>query len=347
MNSFKAKLVENQLITPKLMRIIGEIREYKGKQELYKNQSPQVLNNLIEVATIQSTESSNRIEGVIAPHKRIVDLVREKTTPKNRPEEEILGYRYVLNLIHQNHKHIPFTPNIICQLHGDLYRYASVSSGKWKTTDNTIEEIRADGTRVVRFQPVPAYRTNEYMRGLHDQYNQRLKEGELENLLLIATYILDFLCIHPFLDGNGRVSRLITLMLLYHNSYEVGRYISIEKIIEETKESYYEALQKSSEGWHECKHVLSPWWEYFLTTILIAYREFEKRIGLISQTRGSKTALVVDTIDQIRGEFTIQYIMEKCPTVGIDWIRKILRQLKDANKIECLGRGPNARWRKI
>jgi len=347
MKSFENQLITRQPITHNILQLLGEIRECKGKQALYKKQSPQILKNLIEVATIQSTESSNRIEGITAPHKRLVELVKEKTSPSNRSEEEIMGYRSVLQLIHQNHQHIHFTPNVIQQFHGELYKFTSVRAGKWKSTDNTIEEVSKTGESIIRFQPVPAYLTSQAMEKLHTEFETIQEMGTVDPLLLIATYILDFLCIHPFIDGNGRMARLITLYLLYDFGYEVGRYISLEKIIEDTKESYYDSLRKSSQDWHEGNHSLQPWWEYFLGTLRHAYRLFEKRAGLIAETKGSKTALVLDTLEQFRGEFSIQELQELCPTVGIDLIRRILREQKQAGHLKCLGRGPFAKWKRI
>jgi Fic family protein len=346
MNSFENQFIEKQQITHNILQLLGEIREFKGKQDLFKNQSPQTLKNLIEIATIQSVESSNRIEGITAPHERIVELVQEKTSAKNRSEEEIMGYRSILDTIHQNHKHIPFTPNIIQQFHGEMYKFTSVRAGKWKTSDNTIEEVSKNGERIIRFQPVTAYLTPQAMDSLHQEFKQATERGTVDPLLLIATYIFDFLCIHPFIDGNGRISRLLTLYLLYDFGYEVGRYISLEKVIEENKESYYDSLQKSSKNWHGGKHSLQPWWEYFLGVLRHAYRLFEKRVGLIAETRGSKTALILDILSHFQGEFSIQELQELCPTVGIDLIRRILREEKNAGHLECLGRGPYAKWKR-
>jgi len=347
MKSFENEFVTRQPITHNVLQLLGGIREFKGKQDLFKRQSPQVLKNLIEIATIQSIESSNRIEGVTAPHERILKLAQEKTIPTNRSEEEIMGYRYVLQLIHQNHQHIPFTPNVIQQLHGEMYKFTSVKAGKWKTNNNTIEEVTENGERIIRFQPVPAYLTSKAMETLHFEFERIKEQGTVDPLLLIASYILDFLCIHPFADGNGRMARLLSLYLLYEFKYEVGRYISLEKIIEESKESYYESLQKSSQNWHEGKHTLQPWWEYFLATLRHAYSQFEKRAGLIAEIKGSKTALILDTLEHFRGEFSIQELQEQCPTVGIDLIRRILKEEKNAGRLKCLGRGPFAKWKKL
>lgn len=347
MKSFTTHVIDKQNITRNILQIISKISEYKGMQNLYKKQSPQILKTLLQISKIQSTESSNRIEGIIVPHERIVSLVSKNKKPKNRPEEEILGYKYVLNLIHKNHQHIPFKTNIILQFHNDLYKYTTVSAGKWKNLDNTIEEILPNGKRLIRFKPLSAFQTTEAMNQLQIHFNKEWEVGNLHKLLLIATYILDFLCVHPFLDGNGRISRLLTLMLLYQSEYSVGQYISIEKIIEETKEEYYSALQKSSYKWCEGKHDLKPWWEYFLTIILEAYKSFEERVGYISKGKGSKTGIILETIDNLQREFAIHEIQENCPTIGIDLIRKVLAKLKKQKKITCIKKGPMAKWKKI
>jgi len=345
MNSFTKKVIDKQSITHNIIQMIAKISEYKGMQNLYKKQSPQMLKTLLNIATIQSTESSNRIEGVEAPHERIVELISKKKKPKNRSEEEILGYKYVLNLIHHNHKDIPFKPNIILQFHNDLYKFTTQRAGGWKSVDNTIEEISSSGKKFIRFRPVSAFLTPEAMKQLHTSFNKKWNERIINPLLLIATYILDFLCIHPFLDGNGRLSRLISLMLLYHIGHDVGRYISIEKIIEETKEEYYASLMKSSKQWHKGKHNLQPWWEYFLLILLEAYKKFEQRVGYIQQAKGSKTGLIIETINNFHSSFSVQDLQEQCPTVGIDLIRRILRKLKNQKKIICLGKGPRAKWK--
>lgn len=347
MKFFDQQYLDRQKLTHDLLRMINSIAECKGKQDLYRNQSPQVLKTLIDIATIQSTESSNRIEGVTAPHQRIVDLVLDKATPKNRSEAEIFGYRYALDLIHQNHRHMPVSENLVLQLHKELFRYADRPGGQWKTTDNLIEEFHADGSRSVRFRPTAAYLTPLEMEQLHTACNQALEKSHVAPILLIATYVLDLLCIHPFTDGNGRVSRLVTLLLLHRTGYDVGRYISLEKIIEDTKKGYYDSLKQSSLGWHESSNDLIPWWTYFCFVVLEAYKQFEARLGSIEQTKGLKTTTIVNAIHLFLGEFSIQEIQEQCPTVGIDLIRKVLQQEKQAGRIECLGRGPQAKWKRI
>lgn len=346
MKSLNSQFLKRQPITHNILQTIRGIAEYKGKQELYKEQSPQVLETLKQAAIIQSTESSNRLEGITAPLDRIRDLVAKKTSPQNRSEQEIAGYRDVLNTIHANHGDIPFSTGIVLQFHRDLYQFLPGQGGSWKPTDNEITETRSNGTKVVRFKPVSAHMTLQAMEALHKNFDELWQSGQIEPLLLIATYVLDFLCVHPFLDGNGRMARLLTLLLLYKAGYEVGRYISLEQVVEQTKEGYYDSLYTSSQGWHEATHTILSWWEYFLGVMLLgAYQEFERRVGLVTTGRGSKTAMVLDAIGYFMGDFTIRDLQERCPQVGIDLIRRILREQRNAGKLECLGRGPNARWR--
>lgn len=346
MKSFDSGFIARHPLTHNLLRIIRLVGEYKGRQDLFKKQSPQVLETLRQAAVIQSTESSNRIEGVTAPLERIKELVAKKTTPRNRSEQEIAGYRDVLNTIHANYANIPFSTGVVLQFHRDLYQFLPGEGGRWKPVDNEITQTQPDGTKIVRFIPVPAHQTREAMERLHENFNAFWEAGEIEPLLLICTYVLDFLCIHPFRDGNGRMARLLTLLLLYKAGYEVGRYISLEKIVEHTRESYYDTLYRSSQGWYEAQHSLLPWWEYFLGVMLLgAYQEFERRVGLVTTGRGTKTGMVLDALKHFRGDFSIGDLQERCPNVGIDLLRRILREERNAGRLECLGRGPNARWR--
>ena len=347
MKSFDPKYIQELVIPHRLITIIRQIGEYKGKQDLYRQQAPEMLENLRHVAMIQSTESSNRLEGITADIKRIQALVQERTTPANRPEAEIAGYRDVLNTIHGNFAHIPFKDSIILQLHRDLMKYAGKEGGRWKSVANEISEVLPDGSKRIRFVPVQPYQTGEYMKLLHERYDNRFAEQTLDPLLLIPLYILDFLCIHPFLDGNGRMARLLTVLLLYHNGYDVGRYISLERIIEQTKESYYETLQSSSQGWHEAGHDSLPWMEYCLSTILAAYKEFESRFTRISSGQGSKTAMIMNAIDAYIGDFSISELAQACPVVSRDMLKHQLFKLRDEGIIEATGKGRYARWRKV
>ena len=348
MMSFEPGGIEAMPIGFRLLRIVREISEYRGRQDLFRQQSPQVLEALRQVALIQSTESSNRIEGVTAPVERIRSLVAGNTAPENRSEQEIAGYRDVLSTIHANAADIPFTANVVLQLHRDLYQFLPGEGGYWKRADNEIIETGPDGARVVRFRPVAAHRTADAMERLHDRFNDHWQARVIDRLLLIPVYVLDFLCIHPFHDGNGRMARLLTTLLLYQAGHEVCRYISLEQIVERTKESYYDALQRSSIDWHDGRHALTPWVEYLLGVVVLgAWQEFERRTGIVQGGRGAKTAMVLDVIDHLVGEFSVSELHARCPMVGIDLVRRVLRQQRDDGRLECLGRGPRARWRRI
>jgi Fic family protein len=347
MKSFEQDYLSKLQIPQHLISMIRQIGEYKGRQELYQKQAPEMLENLRRIAVIQSTESSNRLEGITADPKRIKELVEGKTRPQNRSEAEIAGYRDVLNTLHSNSQHIPFNERIILQLHRDLMKYAGKEGGRWKSVPNQISEILPDGTKRIRFVPVEPMQTPEYMQILHERFRDLVSEQSFDPLILIPLYILDFLCIHPFLDGNGRMARLLTVLLLYHQGYEVVRYISLERIVEQTRESYYETLNRSSQNWHDARHDVLPWMEYFLSTILAAYREFENRLGAVSSGHGSKTDMVMNAIEGFIGDFSLADLEHACPAVGRDWIRKLLQRLKAEGKIEALGKGRFARWRKV
>lgn len=346
MSSFESNVIGRQPITQSLLQSIRLIGEYKGKQELFKEQAPQILATLLQTSIIQSTESSNRIEGVTALPDRIKELLEEKTAPRNRSEQEIAGYRDVLNTIHGSHVYIPFTPSVVLQFHRDLYKFTSEEGGVWKSVDNDITEVLDNGTRVLRFKPVPAYATPAAMERLHERFNASWNSGEIEPLLLISSYVLDFLCIHPFRDGNGRMARLLTLLLLYKAGYEVGRFISLERIVEETRDSYYDTLYKSSQGWHLGEHGLLPWWEYFLGLISAAYKEFERRVGLLTTTRGAKREMVLNAVDLLPQRFQVADVERLSPGVSRPTINRALAELRDEGLINCIKPGRGALWEK-
>jgi Fic family protein len=347
MNSFATGFIERQPIPQNLLRTIRLLGEFKGKEEMFKKQSPQALATLRQTAIIQSTESSNRIEGINAPRERIVQLVARKTKPRDRSEQEIAGYRDVLNTIHTNHAHMPFGVGLVLQLHRDLFKFTTEQGGHWKSSANEIAELRPDSTKFVRFAPVAPHLTEDAMRSLHDRFRELSEGNRIEPLVLIPAYVLDFLCVHPFRDGNGRMARLLSLLLLYQAGYEVGRFISFELIVEETKQGYYDSLYQSSQDWHEAKHSLLPWWEYFLGVMLLAaYREFEKRTGLLTTARGAKTAMVTDAIARLPDGFKMVDLERACPNVTRDMVRVVLNRLKTDKKIHCEGFGGAATWRK-
>ncbi|OGF58794.1 MAG: cell filamentation protein Fic [Candidatus Fischerbacteria bacterium RBG_13_37_8] len=345
MKSLENSYIENYRFSQSIISSIGLIREYKGKETLYIKQSPDVLEKLLEIAIIQSAESSNRIEGISVPHDRVEKLIRENTAPRNRSEQEVAGYRDVLNLIHQSHQDIPLTENVILQFHSMLYRYTTIKAGFFKKTDNKIVERKTDGSEIIRFMPLSWQETPEAMKKLLLLYNSYCKAQSYDSLILVPLIIFDFLCIHPFLDGNGRIARLLTLLLLYQNGYHVGKYISIEKIIEESKESYYDALEYSSKGWHDGDHDILPWLEYFYGTLIAAYKEFENRVGVFIG-KGSKTEQIMAVIERFIMPFSIKNVEEACPNISRDMIRKVLRQMRDTGDLEATSKGRGARWRK-
>lgn len=347
MHSFEPGFLTSLRFTTDQLSILKTIGEYRGKQQLYFEQTPQILDSLRQTSLIESSESSNRIEGVIAPHHRIEEIVLKNTSPKNRSEQEIAGYRDALSLIHESSEYMPFSTNIILQLHSILYKYHTSSAGHWKIADNDITENHPDGTKTIRFKPTSAIATPQDMEDLIIGYQQSKDVFALEPLVIIPLAILDFLCIHPFRDGNGRTSRLITLLLLYHFDYQVGRYISLERVIEDSKETYYDALNKSSANWHEGKHDIFPWLNYFWGILIAAYREFEARVGTIKKGRGAKTDQIYLAVQNKVGEFTISDVEKHCPGISRDMIRAILRQLRDQGKIKSIGTGRGARWIKI
>jgi Fic family protein len=304
-----------------------------------------VLKGLRQVAIIESSESSNRLEGVTVAPSRLKSLVIKQTKPRDRSEQEVAGYRDALGLIHESARDMPFKPNVVLQLHSTLCRFMPEPGGRWKSTDNDIIERHPDGKVRVRFKPTPAHLTTMAMDSLTTHYSNALRNARQDPLVLVPLTILDFLCIHPFNDGNGRVARLLTLMLLYHFDYEVGRYISIERVYEDTKDSYYETLEASSQGWHKGKHDVFPWLEYFWGVLLRAYREFEERVGQVRKGRGAKSEQVREHVLGLRRPFSISEIEAACPGVSRDTVRMVLRQMKSEGLISPTGKGRSARWR--
>lgn len=330
--------------------VLKRIGEYKGRQDLFTRQTPELLESLRQVAIIESSESSNRLEGITAPHDRIEALVlnSKHTMPRNRSEQEIAGYRDALNLIHESAPYMEISTNVILQVHSIIYRYMPDGGGRWKMTDNEIVEKNADGTlKRVRFKPVSAVATPHAMEDLVNFYKNDLKNSLTEPLILIPLVILDFLCIHPFRDGNGRTARLLTLLLLYHFDLQVGRYISLERIFEESKETYYETLEASSQRWHEGKHDSYPWINYFWGVLLRAYAEFEERVGSIKKGKGTKGDQIRKAIDRRIKPFAISDLESDCPGISRDMVRLVLRQLKEEGIIRSTGKGRSAKWIKI
>lgn len=323
------------------LRALGE---YRGKQQLFVAQSPEVLRDLRQVAVVESTESSNRLEGVVVAAHRLKSLVLKNATPQSRSEQEVAGYRDALGLIHESGDQMPFSAGTVQQLHGILYRYMPQPGGRRKATNNDIIERHADGSARVRFRPVAAHLTPMAVDEMIERYRAAVDQHRADPLVLVPLVVLDFLCIHPFPDGNGRMARLLTLQLLYHFGYVVGRFISLERIFEESKESYYETLEASSQGWHEAGHDIAPWLGYFWGALLRAYREFEDRVGAIERGRGAKGDRVRAEILKRSLPFSISEIEAACPGISRDMVRLVLRAMKAEGLIAPDGKGRSARW---
>lgn len=329
-----------KLLTPDIVTLLTRIHEYKGEQALFIEAKADTLIKLMEIAKIQSTEASNKIEGIYTSDERLKKLVQDKTIPRTRNEQEIAGYRDVLATIHESFDYIPPKPSVILQLHRDLYKFSGASyGGNYKTADNVIAETDAQGNKTVRFQAVPAWETAEAMEALCRAYEEAIGVGELDTLLLIPMFVLDFLCIHPFNDGNGRMSRLLTLLLLYRAGYIVGKYISIEKLIEESKETYYEALQQSSNGWHEGINDYAPFVRYTLGIIVAAYREFSARVQVLAASGKSKPDRIREIIKDTLGKITKAEIMKQCPDISAITVQRTLIELQKSGDIIKLSGG--------
>ncbi len=328
------------LLTPEVVALLTRLHECLGRQALFIEAEPDVLTALLEVAKIQSTDASNRIEGIYTTDERLQAIIQEKVEPRNRNEEEISGYRDVLATIHESYEFIAPRPNNILQLHRDLYSFSSsATGGVYKNSDNIIAEKHADGTETVRFRPVPAFQTADAVQALCDRYNEAIEAGTYDPLILIPVFILDFLCIHPFNDGNGRMSRLLTLLLLYRAGFIVGKYISIEKLIEKSKDSYYEALQASSQNWHEDGNNYLPFLKYMLGIVVKAYNEFEDRVEHLRYRKISKPERIKAIIERTPGKITKKELSQACPDISLTTIERTLADLLNIEFIEKTGRG--------
>lgn len=338
MRNYSYKEKWHKLLTPEIVKKLTLINEYKGEQRLFIEAHKDELNELVEIAKIQSTEASNRIEGISTSDDRLKNLAQEKTTPRNRNEAEIAGYREVLNIIHENYDYIPVNVNYILQLHRNLYKFLeNVDGGMFKTSDNIIRETDLEGNEKVRFRPVPAWETPSAMEELCKQFREA--KNEVDPLVLNMMFVLDFLCIHPFNDGNGRMSRLLTLLLLYQSGFIVGKYISIEKIIEKSKETYYEVLQDSSMNWHENENNYKPFVNYMLGVIINAYKEFEDRVQLLTNPNLSKADRIREIIKNHIGTITKSELMEMNPDISDTTIQRALADLLKIGEIEKIGGG--------
>lgn len=346
MRSVNPEYVRRIQLGPSHAASLRTIGEYKGRQEVYTRQSPEALELMRALATIESIESSNRLEGIVAQRPRIEGMALRSARPKGRSEQEIAGYRDALALVHQRWGSLPLTEDVVKRLHATILRYLPEKGGDWKVEDNFIIERSSDGRERVRFRPTPAKETPEAMRLLVHRYDELCRRGD-DPLVLIPLVVLDFLCVHPFANGNGRVARLLTLLLLYRSGYIVGRYISLERVFEETKESYYDTLKASSRGWHQGTHDVIPWMTYFWGVLIRAYREFEERVGTVTTGYGAKTEQIELAVGRTTGPFAISDIERECPGISRDMVRHVLRRLRDEGRIASTGIGRGARWNKV
>lgn len=322
-----------------VLSLVAQIREHKGRQDLYIRQKPVVLERLVEVAKIQSTDSSNKIEGIGTSNARLKQLVEDRTTPRTRDEQEIVGYRDVLDTIHESYEHIPLKSDIILQLHRDLLSYTDKTfGGNFKNTQNYINETHADGSSFTRLTPLEPFETPEAVDAICTSYRDALAKQVVDPLILIPIFICDFLCIHPFNDGNGRISRLLTTLLLYQSGFMVGKYISTEQKIEKSKDMYYDVLGNVSSGWHEGKNDYTSFIKYFLGIVLNCYRDLEERLGSVDR-KSTPYEIVRKAVDNTLGVFTKAQILYRCPSIGSSSVEAALKHLKEEGYILSQGRG--------
>jgi Fic family protein len=327
---------------------LGAVSAGHGREEILRHRDPKAIGALREAAMIQSTAASNAIEQITAPPARIAALVREDARPRNRSEEEIAGYRNVLATIHESAEQIPFTPSVVLQFHRDLYAQTATRGGRFKNVQNEVARFDRSGRKIaVVFQGTPPSETPQAMDELHERFAAAVAEGRHSRLLLAGAYVFDFLMIHPFNDGNGRMSRLLTLLLLYQAGHDIGRFVSLERLIEKSKETYYESLQVSTAGWDRGEHDIWPWLDYFLGILIAAYRQLEEYAAELGEGRGSKAARIRNFVRmRIADTFTSREVQEALPDVGADHIRAELRKLRDAGAVESPGPG-RKQWRRL
>ena len=346
MTQFEYEKTLDMLMIPEVVSALGDIRELKGKTASLSALNPETFSALVEVAKIQSTGASNRIENISTSDKRLRELMTNKTDPKNRDEREIAGYRYVLDEIHESHDNIPVTPNVILQLHRDLYRFSGDShAGKWKDSDNVIAERTAEGELVARFIPTSAAGTPAAVERICREYSRQIDDGTYDPLLASLVFVFDFVSIHPFNDGNGRMSRLLTLLLMYRNGYDVGKYVSIEKEIENSKETYYEALSASSTGWQNGENDYVPFVTYMLGIVTACYRELESRFSVVALPAGNEESIRA-FFDRLVGTATKREIMDANPNMSQRTLERILAKLQDKGVVEKVGAARSTAYRR-
>jgi len=326
--------------------LLGACMEARGKQDLWMKQKPEVLEVLREQAIIQSAESSNRIEGVTIPADRLRPVVLGKAKPRDRSEKELAGYKQALDWIFSRKRQVSLSPKVIQRLHATAQGGFSGDAGKWKERDNAVVEILPNGERKVRFVPTSARDTPQTMDALCRRYREAIEDERVPPLILIATFVFDLLCVHPFRDGNGRVSRLASTLLLEAHGFKVARYTSLERLIEQSKEDYYHVLAECSRGWHKGKNIIIPWWNYFLSMLRLAYKEFEQQVES-AQARPAKSDMVRQTVLALVEQFTLGDLAAQLPAASPQLIKKVLAELKKEGKIRLAGKGRGARWEVI
>ena len=340
MREFEYHTKAKEIMDFEIVEMLSKLHEFKGGQNVFVKMKTDTLDALLTIAKIQSTEASNKIEGIHTSNDRIKQLALDKTLPKTRGEEEIAGYRDVLRTIHESHDYIPFKPAYILQLHRDLYKFSGKNfSGKFKTINNVITEETLSGERRVRFEPLESWETPGAIEELCNQYTIAVEEYDTDELLAIPMAILDFTCIHPFNDGNGRMSRLLTLLLLYKAGYIVGKYISVERKIEQTKDQYYKALQESSINWKEGKNDYQPFVKYMLSILLACYREFNERVMIWDNKPLSKFDRIADILKNTLGPITKSQIKDQCPDIAEITIQRALAELVEKGDLIKIGGG--------
>lgn len=345
MRHFDYTGLKNKTWDNEVINYLSLIHEYKGKQTSYLQQKPSELKRLVEIAKVQSTEASNSIEGIRTTETRLRQLMSERTSPRNRDEKEIAGYRDALNIVHENFDYIPLTPNYILQLHKVLLSHTdSAFGGSFKNVQNYISATDEEGKHFTLFTPMAPYETPEAIQEICDEYNCAIGEGSVDPLLIIPVFIHDFLCIHPFIDGNGRMSRLLTTLLLYRAGFEIGKYISLEAKIAKTKDAYYASLEDSQIGWHEHQDDPTAFVKYLLSIIIAAYRDLDERIQIV---RSTSLDTVRNAIDNKLGRFTKRDILELCPSLSASTVERHLKKLTAEGYISKHGLGKNTFYAKL
>jgi Fic family protein len=346
MKSFSPQFLKSVQLPLGTSWLLGACMEAKGQQEFWEQRRPETLAALKDLAKIQSAESSNRIEGIEVESQRLKPLVLGKTKPRSRPEEEVMGYRYALEFIHKKHSDLIMDSKTIKDLHS-LAQDGAGDAGQWKKKDNEIIEFDQKGQRSVRFVPSQAKDTPTAIKDLCAAYENEMQSAGLPPLITASLFVLDFLCIHPFRDGNGRVSRLLSLLCLYKLNFHVGKYVSLERIIEENKQSYYEALKQSSQGWHKQEHNPLPWINFFLSMLRQACKELSENMEMSQSEFSGKGEFIEKTILGQTGNFTLKELRLQCPHVSSQMIKKTLHDMKKNRRITLVGRGRGAYWKVV